>query len=67
MSRSLGKLSTRRKAKGLDQSPEALGRAAFTRGDQQSSKPWPGSVGDKGKGHAWNRGWTRARMAAAKA
>ena len=67
MSRSLGKHSTRVKARGNDQSPESLGRAAFSRGEPQTANPWLGGLGDKGKGHAWNRGWTRARMAAAAA
>lgn len=65
MSRLLGRKARITKLGGA--TPEAAGRAAFAAGVPISANPWPHATGDKGSGHAWERGWKRAQMAARKA
>jgi hypothetical protein len=59
MSRSLGRRA-RQKANSVASSPQGEGEAAYKAGVPITACPYYGS--GRGKRHAWERGWKRARQ-----
>ncbi len=41
----------------------AEGYAAFHAGMPRSANRYPGGLNDRGKGHSWDQGWIKARLA----